>query len=128
MDFFQEAREMGILSVIGEPLKNEKVDKEKRNSYNKNTVIKYLSYVLPGANTVGMLIILMGAIFNVSNDYYTSFVISSVIFGLILGFLSVSYVFISKKSKNEKEISMIGVSSVLPFLAIMIVAFFTYLF
>lgn len=127
MDFFQEARKMGILAVIGEPLENKKLEKEKNNSYKKKVVIKYLSYVLPGVNIMGMLIILFGSTFNISNEYYTTFSISSVIFGLTLGIISILHVFISKNTKYEKEVSIIGLSSFLPLLAIMIIAFFQYL-
>lgn len=127
MDFFQEARKMGILAVMGEPLENKKLEKEKNNSYKNKVVIKYLSYVLPGVNIMGMLIILFGSTFNISNEYYTTFSISSVIFGLTLGIISILHVFISKNTKYEKEVSIIGLSSFLPLLAIMIIAFFQYL-
>lgn len=127
MDFFQEARKMGILAVIGEPLENKKLEKEKNNSYKNKVIIKYLSYVLPGVNIMGMLIILFGTTFNISNEYYTTFSISSVIFGLTLGIISILHVFISKNTKYEKEVSIIGLSSFLPLLAIMIIAFFQYL-
>lgn len=127
MDFFQEARKMGILAVMGEPLENKKLEKEKNNSYKNKVIIKYLSYVLPGVNIMGMLIILFGTTFNISNEYYTTFSISSVIFGLTLGIISILHVFISKNTKYEKEVSIIGLSSFLPLLAIMIIAFFQYL-